>query len=134
MSSRSRDTLEGKNIRGSYRTNSCIRKEGKKQTLHTFHVKETILGNTPEKWERGKREKKMRQKNKLMLKHRRSKHTLRKNEAGAHRNPSLEPSPLSDRNLLTHDCSPYLLVTGSVMDRVIKAKHCKCKCKLMPSL
>ena len=49
MSSRSRDTLEGKNLRGSYRTNSCICKEGKKQTLHTFHVKETILGNIPEK-------------------------------------------------------------------------------------
>lgn len=58
MSSRSRDTLEGKNLTGSYRTNSYTCKEGKKQTLHTSHVKETMLGNSPEKRGRGKHEKK----------------------------------------------------------------------------
>ena len=26
-----------------------------------------------------------------------------------------------------HDCSPYLLVTGSIMNRVIKSKHWKCR-------
>lgn len=126
MSSRSRGTLEGEDIRGSHRTSSWRGKEGEKQTLHTLHVKDTVPGSTPGGWERGAREK-MRQKNKPMLKHRGSKYTLRKKEEGAHRNLSLEPSPLSDRNLLTQDCSPYLLVTGSIMNRVIKSKYCKCR-------